>query len=256
MTSGFELFSRVALERILVKGIKSRAHFFQTEIRAYCHGMRIREVPISYCNRSPGINGSILFESLCQLGRLTILRFIEIFIFEVEQLQGEISMNPATSLVVTSIGRPNGPLRALAEVATKQSWHFYLIGDQASPADFHLEGCDFYDLRRQIDSGFEYARSCPTNHYARKNIGYLMAFREGAQAIVETDDDNLPCQPFGNPRSQQVNASLVLNAGWLNIYHYYSNDPVWPRGFPLDAIRDAPPEFRLPSRRNAQSSKA
>ncbi len=75
MTSGFELFSRVALERILVKGIKSRAHFFQTEIRAYCHGMRIREVPISYCNPSPGINGSILFESLCQLGRLTILRF-------------------------------------------------------------------------------------------------------------------------------------------------------------------------------------
>src|SRR3989339_1303066 len=37
MTSGFECFSKKAMEYILSKGVKSRAHFFQTEIRYMLH---------------------------------------------------------------------------------------------------------------------------------------------------------------------------------------------------------------------------
>lgn len=74
MTSGFELFSREALELVLEKGIHSRAHFFQTEIRAYCHGLRIREVPIVYSNPSPRLSNRAIVEAFRQLGRLTLLR--------------------------------------------------------------------------------------------------------------------------------------------------------------------------------------
>ncbi|MGA2261214.1 MAG: glycosyltransferase [Acidobacteriota bacterium] len=74
MTSGFELFSSEALRLALEKGIQSKAHFFQTEIRAYCHGLRIREVPIHYCNPSSQMKSSVLFEAMIQLARLTWLR--------------------------------------------------------------------------------------------------------------------------------------------------------------------------------------
>lgn len=36
MTSGYELFSRKALQMVLDRGIRSRAHFFQTEIKVLC----------------------------------------------------------------------------------------------------------------------------------------------------------------------------------------------------------------------------
>ncbi len=48
MTSGFEIFSRPTLEAVMARGIVSRGHFFQTEIKAYLRNMRCVEVSIHY----------------------------------------------------------------------------------------------------------------------------------------------------------------------------------------------------------------
>jgi dolichol-phosphate mannosyltransferase len=74
MTSGYELFSRAALQQVLARGIKSRAHFFQTEIKMYCHVMNIAEVPIHYDFPSPRLRRSAVLEAFQQLGRLFLLR--------------------------------------------------------------------------------------------------------------------------------------------------------------------------------------
>lgn len=74
MTSGFELFSRPALEMVLRRGIHSRAHFFQTEIKIYCRNLHNAEVPIHYRAPSPRLGTSALKDSLHQLQRLHSLR--------------------------------------------------------------------------------------------------------------------------------------------------------------------------------------
>ena len=74
MTSGFELFARPVLEMVLQRGIHSRAHFFQTEIKVYCRNLRIVEVPIHYRAPSPRLGTSALTDSLRQLRRLFSLR--------------------------------------------------------------------------------------------------------------------------------------------------------------------------------------
>jgi dolichol-phosphate mannosyltransferase len=74
MTSGFELFSREVLEMVLARGIQSRAHFFQTEIKTYCRNLKITEVPIHYRSPSPRLTGSAVTEALRQLRRLFRLR--------------------------------------------------------------------------------------------------------------------------------------------------------------------------------------
>ena len=74
MTSGFELFSRPALEMVLQRGIRSRAHFFQTEIKVYCRNLRIVEVPIHYRSPSPRLGTNALMDSLRQLRALYSLR--------------------------------------------------------------------------------------------------------------------------------------------------------------------------------------
>ncbi|MBF0143928.1 MAG: glycosyltransferase [Magnetococcales bacterium] len=70
MTSGYEFFSRGALEKILAWGIESRGPFFQTEIRAFAHGLDHATVPITYRAPSHQIGGTVLAESLKSLWRL------------------------------------------------------------------------------------------------------------------------------------------------------------------------------------------
>jgi dolichol-phosphate mannosyltransferase len=48
MTSGFECFTRETLRGVVERGVRSRAHFFQTEIRARMHDLKWVEVPIDY----------------------------------------------------------------------------------------------------------------------------------------------------------------------------------------------------------------
>jgi len=67
MTSGFELFSRDTLEHILQRGIHSRGHFFQTEIKIHCRNLRTVEVPIHYRAASNSLNKSVLKDSFNNL---------------------------------------------------------------------------------------------------------------------------------------------------------------------------------------------
>ncbi len=74
MTSGFELFSAEALRMVLDKGIRSRGHFFQTEIKAFCRGPRITEVPITFSCPSSNVNSAILRDAIVNLWRLFGMR--------------------------------------------------------------------------------------------------------------------------------------------------------------------------------------
>ena len=133
-------------------------------------------------------------------------------------------------------------LRALADGA-RDAFDFIVIGDLKSPSDFQLEGCDFYSVDRQRETGLRFAELCPTRHYARKNIGYLLAIRAGAPLIIETDDDNFPRPGFWSERQRDIAAPAVEGAGWVNVYAYFSDGVIWPRGLPLDEIQTAPPAF-------------
>ncbi len=74
MASGFELFSRQAMSKILAKGIHSRGPFFQTEIRTYAHALKIIEVPIQYGAASHHINSKAIKDAFANLWRLFQLR--------------------------------------------------------------------------------------------------------------------------------------------------------------------------------------
>jgi len=148
-------------------------------------------------------------------------------------------MKDNTAIVVTSIAAPNEALKAVAAGCKKNKYQFILIGDEASPADFSLEGCDFYSLDRQIQTGLKFAKNCPVKRYARKNIGYLLAIQNGAEIIIETDDDNIPYETFFSPRRRTHNTAVVENAGWVNAYRYFTDANIWPRGFALEHLRDS-----------------
>ena len=144
------------------------------------------------------------------------------------------------AIVVTSISRPTKALVELGRKCGERGDHFIVIGDEASPRDFRVEGCEFYDIERQMASPYRYAQQCPTRHYARKNIGYLLAMERAAARIVETDDDNIPLETYWQPRQRRRLVKAVQDKRWVNVYHYFTEEHIWPRGFPLDAVRVKP----------------
>lgn len=131
-------------------------------------------------------------------------------------------------------------MQDLAAGAKRHGQEFIVIGDSKSPREFALGGADFYSLDHQRSLPLSFARLCPERHYARKNIGYLLAWQNGADVIRETDDDNFPRDGFWQDSDRQFSGSVVESAGWVNAYRYFTDGNIWPRGLPLDEIASAP----------------
>jgi hypothetical protein len=147
-------------------------------------------------------------------------------------------INKKTSIVVTTINNPNKAIKALNKGAIKNNWNFIIIGDQKSPSEYNLAGVKYFSLEDQYLTKFKFAKLCPLNHYSRKNIGYLIAAKEGSEIIVETDDDNIPRKEFWKQRNLNIVLNKIENTGWINIYKYFSNELIWPRGLPLSEINN------------------
>jgi hypothetical protein len=168
------------------------------------------------------------------------------------------------ALVVTSISEPNSILKALAEGAQKAGWPFYLIGDAKCSVgwtqSFEALGVRAYDISAQVysqinphaNAGLKTADAAPLSNYSRKNIGYLLAMRDGAEVIVETDDDNRPLEGFWSSRSRLWNVPYIFWDGWVNMLMQFTrtDELIWPRGFPLACLSlysDALPIDNVPT---------
>jgi STELLO glycosyltransferases len=141
-----------------------------------------------------------------------------------------------TIVVITSIFAPTEAVRGFA---ARDDLRVIVVGDQKTPDDWVLEGVEYLSPDSQTSSGFAIADVLPWNHYARKMIGYVAAARRGAQVIVDTDDDNIPKQSWMMPSFDGVYAHSAQR-GYVNVYRFFSDELIWPRGFPLRHVREAP----------------
>ena len=142
-----------------------------------------------------------------------------------------------TSLIVTTINKPNRNIAKLSNGSKKNNWDFIVIGDKKTPKNFKLKYGSYLNTRQQIKTKLSFPKICMLNNYARKNIGYLLAIGKKAEIIVETDDDNCPKKNFFLKKKLIHNVSEIANKSWVNIYDLFQKkNLVWPRGLPLDEI--------------------
>ena len=115
-------------------------------------------------------------------------------------------------------------------------------------------GARFWSIAEQERLDLDLVRRLPENHYARKNIGYLLALQSGASAIFDTDDDNAPLASW-RARDEWADACDVTARGWVNAYSYFTAAHIWPRGLPwtvsvltghLGVARGTPVSTRAP----------
>ncbi len=137
--------------------------------------------------------------------------------------------------VLTTIQSPTLAVQRLTARLHSLEAPLIVIGDRKGPDDYALPGAQFLSLADQLNGPFDLAQALPTGHYARKNLGYLEAIQLGADCIYETDDDNAPLSHWAR-RSAVAEARVVDAAGWVNAYRGFTDQRIWPRGFPLDAL--------------------
>jgi len=146
-----------------------------------------------------------------------------------------------TSLVITTINKPNKNMR-LYDVGCKQKgWDFIVIGDKKTPRNYRLANSVFISYNQRIKN-LNFSNICPHNSYARKNIGYLYAIQNNSKVIIETDDDNKPLNNFFSDFKLESYAQTIEKKNdWLNIYNYFvkrkQQNQIWPRGLPLEKVK-------------------
>ena len=144
-------------------------------------------------------------------------------------------------LIITSIANDNNPiLKKIRDGCVANKIELIIIGDRKSPEKFDLKDSTFFSIEDQKNLGFAIENILPENHYCRKNIGYLEAIRRGGELLIDTDDDNIPKDNFWEITNKYEYLPNLLDIGWVNVYSYFTNKKIWPRGFPLDKISNNP----------------
>lgn len=137
------------------------------------------------------------------------------------------------TIVITTINRPSEAVRLFSQL---RDYRVIVVGDRKTPSDWHCDNVKFLAVSEPSLNGFGLASQMPFNHYGRKNLGYIYAIKSGAEAIIDTDDDNLPKNDWGFPPFDGIFEQSQSNFGFVNIYKTYTDAHIWPRGFPLDLI--------------------
>jgi len=143
-------------------------------------------------------------------------------------------MTKKAAVVITSI---SSPTKSVVGYANLDELKTIVIGDTKTPDDWYLNGVDYLSIEDQVEKYKEFGSALPVRHYCRKNIGYLEAIRQGCEVIIDTDDDNLPLENWYIPEQEGTFLCSSKDEGFINVYSYFSDQHIWPRGLPLECVR-------------------
>jgi hypothetical protein len=144
------------------------------------------------------------------------------------------------ALVLTTVNAPTDSVRSLCAGALRHDWTVIVAADEGTPRTWSSPGALLVSFEEQLSDSWALGPLLPKGHYSRKNMGYLMAISSGCSVIVETDDDNWPEEPFWRDRVRELECDGLASSGaWANAYAAFTSSQVWPRGFPLDEVRNA-----------------
>lgn len=152
-------------------------------------------------------------------------------------------------IIITTI---NNYTEAVIKFSENRNWNLVIVSDKKTPVLKNKKGIKLLDIKWQHKNIYSFIDICPYNHYSRKNIGYIYAITNGAENILDTDDDNIPYSNWERLFDLSgKKCETVLGPKYVNVYGLFTEKKVWPRGFPLNNINKKE-KTRLSSRCNKQ----
>ena len=137
------------------------------------------------------------------------------------------------TIVITSIFSPT---EAIISFSKLDGYDLIVIGDLKTPLEWEYTNVNYISVKEQETLEYSLAKILPYNHYCRKMLGYLLAIQNGAEYIIDTDDDNIPKSTWQFPEFEERFDNISEDIGFVNIYQLYTKQHIWPRGLPLNLI--------------------
>ena len=136
------------------------------------------------------------------------------------------------AIVITTINNPN---KCIKKWAKKTEYNLVIVGDKKTPKDYAVYGSEVLQIEDQNKKYNKLSKLLPLNHYTRKNIGYVHAINSlSAEVIFDTDDDNFPLDNWSDGLDlKYLELKSKHKSNWVNIYEFFTNEFIWPRGFPV-----------------------
>lgn len=137
------------------------------------------------------------------------------------------------SIIVTTIHPPSNAIREFSKLL---GWNFISVGDLKTPKDWQVPNVEYLSPKNQDKLFPKFSKLLGWNKYARKNIGYLYAVKQGTKIIAEIDDDIAPYSDYPPNISKNKEIPVISGEKFVNIYNLFGSKDSWPRGFPINRI--------------------
>ena len=148
-------------------------------------------------------------------------------------------------VVTTSIYPPS---EATLKYAAMEDWSMILVGDLKTQHQLYFDLAYEYNNFQYLHPEFqethykELSDAIGWNKVMRRNIGFVEAYKQGAELIATVDDDNIPYSFWGERilvgKEVEVN-SYRVECGVFDPMQRTNHSRLWHRGYPLDLIEES-----------------
>lgn len=144
-------------------------------------------------------------------------------------------------IVTTTI---NEPTQAIKKFASMRDWNMIVVGDNKTPHDSYKNiNVNYLTPEYQEEMYPELSDAIGWNCIQRRNIGFVEAYRLGADIVATVDDDNIPYDDWGKDvyvgQTISVNIYSTLFGKVFNPLEMTNHSELWHRGFPLERLEES-----------------
>lgn len=141
-------------------------------------------------------------------------------------------------IIVTTTIQP--PTKASKLFSEKEGWEFIVVGDTKTPHDEYKKiNCTYLHPEYQDANYKELSDLLGWKTIQRRNIGFIEAYRRGADIIATVDDDNIPYESWGKDIliDREIEVDLFEpQSEYFDPLSVTNHKNLWHRGYPIEDL--------------------
>jgi len=149
-------------------------------------------------------------------------------------------------IVTTTINPPTLATIKFAEIAQLHDWTFIIVGDTKTPHTDYTKlesiypNVKYLSPKEQERDYKEISDIIGWKTIQRRNIGFVAAYKMGADIVATVDDDNIPYDNWGQNLYVGKTISVDLYEPELDVFDPLSvtrDNYIWHRGYPIEYLQ-------------------
>ena len=150
-------------------------------------------------------------------------------------------------IITTTINEPTLATRAFINISMRDNWTFVIVGDIKTPHESYqmlsraFPNVIYLHPDKQVELYPELSEIIGWKTIQRRNIGFVYAYKNGAEIVATVDDDNIPYDNWGTDLyvGKEVEVDYFENIQ-TNIFDPLSvtnQSHLWHRGYPIELLQ-------------------